>query len=58
MCSVTRPITVSGKGLIGPANYDIRSISGCNGCKGEYFEWNDPFTDDNTTSKFNFVNRN
>jgi len=53
VCSVTRPITVSGKGLIGPANYDIRYISGCGNCKGEWFEWDDPFTDDNTTSKFN-----
>ncbi len=46
-CSNSRPIWLTGKAYIGPANYDVWKISS-NRCKGFHAQWSSPFTDDNT----------
>ena len=50
-CSVTRPITITGGAIIGPSNYKIWRVSGCNGCEGYQATWNSPFTDNNSSYK-------
>lgn len=50
-CSVDRPITLSGKALIGPAEYDVWWDSACDNAKGHRVYYNDPFTDDNSPYK-------
>jgi hypothetical protein len=52
ICSTTRPITKQGRALIGPAEYDIIKGSSCPGVAGGRVDWSDPFTNDNTTSKY------
>jgi len=56
--SISRPINLTGKALIGPAEYNVFFISGCHGCKGYRASWEDPFTTDNslTVSKNVFLN--
>ena len=52
ICSTSRPITkegnAEGNALIGPANYDVFFISGCEGCRGYRANWATPFTTDNS----------
>jgi hypothetical protein len=47
ICAITRPITLQGKALIGPGNYDVWYSNACGGCRGYRFSWADPFTDNN-----------
>lgn len=46
-CSVDKPAFLTGKANIGPAEYDVFNVSGCNGCKGYHGIWDDPFSDVN-----------
>jgi hypothetical protein len=48
ICSTSRPASKEGNALIGPANYDVFYISGCEGCKGYRANWASPFTTDNS----------
>jgi hypothetical protein len=47
---VTRPKTLVGGAVIGPANYDVLRISGCHGCEGVRYYWDDPFTNNNAST--------
>lgn len=46
ICSTTRPITLSGKALIGPSDYDVIFVIAI-GCRGFRPTWTDPFSDTN-----------
>ncbi len=46
ICSTSRPITLTGKALIGPSNYDVWNVLD-HGCHGSRVHWNDPFSDNN-----------
>ena len=48
VCSLTRPIHLTGGAIIGPANYDIYRATGCRGCRGYHITYKDPFTNNNT----------
>ena len=43
-CSVDRPVQVTGKANIGPAEYDVYVVSGCVGQAGYHGIWDDPFS--------------
>lgn len=45
--SLTRPKWLSGRANIGPANYEVWSIRGCDGDNGYRSEWFVPFSDTN-----------
>jgi uncharacterized protein (TIGR02145 family) len=51
--SLTRPIWLSGGAIIGPGNYDVWYGDSCAGQKGGRVMWSDPFTNDNSSSKYN-----
>ena len=48
VCSLTRPVCLTGKAYIGPGDYDVWFTSGCFGQRGYRAIWSDPFTSDNT----------
>jgi hypothetical protein len=59
ICSLTRPIPILGKMVIGPGNYDVwRCITAhTGGTCGHRMRWDDPFTDWNDTPYVGSVSR-
>ncbi len=59
ICSLTRPVPLLGKMVIGPGNYDVwrcftdNTLTSC----GHEIEWKDPFTDWNDTPYVSEVSR-
>jgi hypothetical protein len=51
-CSTSRPQTTVGTCTIGPANYDVWFASGCYNQKGYRINYYNPFTNDNSISKY------
>ena len=59
ICSLTRPVPLLGKMVIGPGNYDVWRCftDNRNTTCGHEIEWKDPFTDWNDTPYVNEVSR-
>lgn len=51
-CSTSRPQATVGTLTIGPANYDVWFISGCYNQQGYRINFNNPFTNDNSSYKY------
>jgi hypothetical protein len=50
-CSLTRPKWLSGGAKIGPANYEVWTVSSCFCNHGAGYNWFDPFSTDNSTGQ-------
>jgi len=52
-CSTTRPLVLEGTANVGPGNFDVWYISGCNSCQGYRVNWASPFSTTNSVSTEN-----